>query len=268
MQTLVIDLETERDFKAVGGKQNLHLLGVSVVGTYDYATDVFYAYEKEEFPVMEEVFKKSSLVIGFNVEHFDLPVLAPHVHFDVGALTVLDLMHDVERSLGFRVSLDNLSRATLGAGKSGMGLEAIDWWNNGEKDKVKEYCLQDVRLTRDLYEFGKKEGFVLADTRDRGRVRVSVAWRDVAPSMRNIVSEALAKRVAVELEYLPDDASVFRPKKPARYKVDVHSVKADAFEGFCHSKQGIRSFSFDRIVGITTTHETYQLQHDVQGSLI
>jgi len=88
-------------------------------------------------------------------------------------------MSDVERGLGFRISLDNLSRATLGMGKSGAGLEAISWWRAGEKDRVKEYCLQDVRLTRDLYEFGRKNGFVLADTRDKGRVRISVGWASI-----------------------------------------------------------------------------------------
>lgn len=176
MNYCVLDLETERELREVGGKQNIHLLGVSVAGVYERAGDTFCAYEKEEFSALEDILRKSDLVVGFNINQFDLPVLAPHVSLTVAELPVLDLMNDVERSLGFRISLDNLSRATLGAQKSGHGLEAIKWWRDGEKQRVKDYCLQDVRLTRDLFEFGKEKGYVLADTRDRGRVRVNVRW--------------------------------------------------------------------------------------------
>jgi len=179
MNYCVLDLETEKELREVGGKENLHLLGVSVVGVYDSAENAFAAYEKEEFSKLEALLRSSELLVGFNIDHFDLPVLAPHVSFDLGRLFVLDLMADVERGLGFRMSLDNLSRATLGVGKSGAGLEAISWWRAGEKQKVKDYCLQDVKLTRDLFEFGRKNGYVLADTRDRGRVRVKVGWGDI-----------------------------------------------------------------------------------------
>lgn len=179
MNSIVLDLETEKDFKEVGGKQNMRLLGVTVVGVYRYDNDSWYAYERHEFSGLEKILNGAALLIGFNIRHFDLPVLQPHMPCDLGAIPVLDLMDDVERGLGFRISLDNLSQATLGVGKSGMGLEAIAWWREGKKDKVKEYCLHDVRLTRDLYEFGKKHGFVLADTRHKGRVRVPVAWERV-----------------------------------------------------------------------------------------
>ncbi len=180
MSEVVLDLETEKDFREVGGKQNMHLLGVTVVGIYEYAKNVFTAYEQDTFRALEKTLEECSLLIGFNIKHFDLPVLAPHVRTDLKKLAVLDLMDDVERGLGFRVSLDNLSRATLGAGKSGMGLQAIEWWRAGEKEKVKEYCLQDVRLTRDLFEFGKREGYVLADTRSGARQRIYVLWKNFA----------------------------------------------------------------------------------------
>ena len=260
----MLDLETEKSFQEVGGKHDLKLLGVTVVGVYNYASGAFSAFEKEEFDQLERILESSRLLIGFNIKHFDLPVLEPHVKFDLGRLAVLDLMGDVERNLGFRVSLDNLSRATLGTGKTGMGLEAIDWWRDGKKDKVKEYCIQDVRLTRDLYEFGKREGFVLADTRDRGRVRVLVGWRENSQSNRQILEAALAKRVAVEILYVLDGAN----KTPVRHKIDVHAISKDGFEGFCHLRRARRSFQLDRVESIILTNEPYQLQNDVQRSLI
>ncbi|KKU51934.1 MAG: hypothetical protein A3F26_02625 [Candidatus Ryanbacteria bacterium RIFCSPHIGHO2_12_FULL_47_12b] len=186
MNAIVLDLETEKEFREVGGKHNIHLLGISVVGIYEYAHDRFVAYERPEFGELEPLLVAADFLIGFNINHFDLPVLAPHVHFDVKSLRVLDLMDDVEKALGFRVSLDNLCQATLGARKSGNGLEALWWWRQGMKDKVREYCLSDVRLTRDLYEHGKNKGFILADTRDRGRVRIPVTWGAVLPEKKEI----------------------------------------------------------------------------------
>jgi DEAD/DEAH box helicase domain-containing protein len=185
MNPLVLDLETEKEIKEVGGKRNLRLLGVSVVGAYAYGGDSFIAYEKHELSALEEAIGVASFLIGFNIKYFDLPVLAPHVTLDVKSLEVLDLMDDVERGLGFRVSLDNLCNATLGAKKSGHGLEAIWWWRQGLKDKVKEYCLQDVRLTRDLYDFGKKNGYVVADTKTEGRKQIRVGWSSMVEKVDN-----------------------------------------------------------------------------------
>jgi hypothetical protein len=261
---LVLDLETEKEFGEVGGKGNMHLLGVTVAGVYNSQDDSFYAYEKEEFLRLEELLKKTSLLIGFNINHFDLPVLAPHVGMDLNTIPVLDLMEGVERALGFRIGLGNLSHATLGVGKSGVGLDAITWWRAGEKQKVKDYCLQDVRLTRDLYEFGKKNGFVFADTRDRGRVKLNVSWKDTAPSVKKILADGLEARRTVEIVYRADNPHAPRERR----KIDVVKLAADSFEAFCHTRQGKRVFMLDRVEGASLTDELYQLTRDVQPSLI
>lgn len=263
MKELVFDIETEKEFEEVGGKQNMHLLGISVVGTYSYETDSWYAYEKSEFAELETLLKKSSLLIGFNIRHFDLPVLAPHISFSTAGFAVLDLMDDVEKALGFRASLDNLATSTLNVGKSGVGLEAIQWWREGKKEKVKEYCLQDVRLTRDLYEFGKKEGYIICQTRDRGRIHLPVYWKQMHVAPRQILEDAFTKRVSVEIEYAADQKT-----PPSKRKVDVHAIMGDTFRGYCHLWQGKRIFQMDRIVGAALTNEPYQLENDVQRSLI
>jgi len=130
---------------------------------------------------------------------------------------------------------------------------------------VKEYCLQDVRLTRDLYEFGKEHGYVLADTRDRGRVKIDVSWRDSAPAVKRALEEALAHRTTIMVDYMVED-NVKIP--PSKRKVDVHAISGDSFEGYCHLRQGVRTFQINRVAAISPTNESYQLQHDVQRSLI
>jgi DEAD/DEAH box helicase domain-containing protein len=173
---LVFDIETKKSFQEVGGKHNMHLLGVSVVGVYNYADDSYRCYEENEFPALEQLLRSTARIIGFNSKHFDVPVLQPHVRAPLSAIRHLDLMNDVESYLGFRVSLDNLAKSNLGVAKTGNGLEAIRWWQEGNLEAIKKYCLDDVRITRDIYEHGKKHGAVFAETRNDPRVSIPVSW--------------------------------------------------------------------------------------------
>ena len=49
-----------------------------------------------------------------------------------------------------------LAQGTLNKGKISDGMEAINWWRNGEIEKLKEYCLKDVEITKDLFEYAKE----------------------------------------------------------------------------------------------------------------
>ncbi|MBP7006133.1 hypothetical protein KBB27_03360, partial [Patescibacteria group bacterium] len=71
---------------------------------------------------------------------------------EIARLPTVDLLADIEKQIGFRVKLDDVAHATLGIGKSGDGLMAVKYWRDGEIEKLKEYCLQDVRVTKDVYE--------------------------------------------------------------------------------------------------------------------
>jgi DEAD/DEAH box helicase domain-containing protein len=174
---LVFDIETKQSFQEVGGKHNMHLLGVSVVGVYNYADDSFVCYEEKDFPALEELLKNTKRIIGFNSKHFDVPVLQPHISVLLQSIAHLDLMEDIEKYLGFRVSLDNLAKNNLGTAKSGHGLEAIQWWKEGNVEAIKKYCIDDVRITRDVYEHGKKHGAVTAETRSDPRISIPVTWQ-------------------------------------------------------------------------------------------
>ena len=78
MKTIVLDVETKKSFDDVGGRDNLTALGVSVAGAYFYETDSFYAYEEHELPAFEARLEEAELVIGFNINNFDWPVLQPY----------------------------------------------------------------------------------------------------------------------------------------------------------------------------------------------
>ena len=178
--TLVLDLETQKSFDDVGGRGNLHLLRVSVVGLYSYQQDRFRTFTEWDTPSMRGLLEDASLIIGFNIKRFDYPVLEPYMKKSLKDLPTLDIMEEVQRALGHRLSLDSLVKATLGEGKTGHGLDAIRYFREGDLEKLNSYCLADVRLTRDLYEYGKRHGKILYEK--GGALRdIPVTWGKPAP---------------------------------------------------------------------------------------
>ncbi len=179
---IVFDIETKRSFQEVGGVNNMAKLGISVLGAYFYETEKYRAFEEHEILEFEKIIrelahKKHGRVIGFNINHFDLPVLQHYISWDLRELPSLDLMSDVENGAGFRISLDNLSQNTLMAQKSGDGMKAIECYKEGKIDEIKKYCLKDVELIKNLYEYGTREGKVYFFKRDvMNKVSITVNW--------------------------------------------------------------------------------------------
>jgi DEAD/DEAH box helicase domain-containing protein len=172
---IVLDLETQKSFEEVGGRTNLHLLRVSVAGIYSYEKDLFQTFTEWETPELGNLLSKARIVVGFNIKRFDFPVLEPYLKRNLRQLPTLDILEEAERQLGHRVSLDSMAQATLGEAKTGTGLEAIQYFRNGEIEKLKSYCLSDVRLTRDLYDFGKRHGYVRY-LRNQESMSLPVRW--------------------------------------------------------------------------------------------
>ncbi|MBI4372861.1 MAG: ribonuclease H-like domain-containing protein [Candidatus Omnitrophica bacterium] len=173
---LVLDLETQKTFDAVG-RNNLHRLKVSVVGVYDYLTDEYRIYEESEISVLEERLKTAELLIGFNIRRFDLAVLAPYLFLSVDTLPVLDLMEEIEKVRGHRVALHSVAQATLGVTKTGEGMNAVHLYEQGRIEELKRYCLNDVRLTKGIYDYGCRENRVFfISNRDWKKYEIPIAW--------------------------------------------------------------------------------------------
>ena len=176
---IVLDLETQKSFDEVGGRDNLHLLRVSVVGIYSYNQNLFRTFTEWETPSLRGILEEAGLIVGFNIKRFDYPVLEPYLKRNLRDLPTLDIMEDVQRFLGHRLSLDTLVKATLGEGKTGHGLDAIRYFREGDMEKLKSYCLADVRLTRDLYDYGKQHGHMKYEKNSESR-SIPVAWANPA----------------------------------------------------------------------------------------
>lgn len=277
--TLVIDLETKNSFADVGGEINIKKLGISVAGVYSYNQNEFFALEEHELPKLEDMLKNTDHLIGFNINHFDIPVLEPYLREDsLKGIMVTDMFVDAVNFLGHRVGLNALAKATLGESKSGHGLEALQWFKDGRVEDVKKYCLDDVRLTKNLYEHGKAKGFVLFESYTDGRIHsIPVSWGKeenpalsekggVKRSITGIVEDAFNKKVRLSIEYVSAQNTDGLGYSKVRL-VDVYGIKSREIEGYCHLRQSIRSFRLDRIVRAELTGETYFIPQDFQKTL-
>ncbi len=175
-KVVVFDLETQRSFAEVGGRSQFHRLGVSVGVAYRYDLDEFLVVKEETISELISLLLEATLVVGYNIRGFDYEVLRAYTEENLQKLPTFDLMFDLEERLGFRPKLDSVVSATLGEGKIADGMQALEWWRIGEIDKIIEYCQEDVRVTRDLYDFGKRHRWVQV-ARFGGKPRkVEVDW--------------------------------------------------------------------------------------------
>jgi len=173
---LVLDLETQKSFDEVG-RENLHRLKVSVVGVYDYLTDEYRCYAENEINQLEERIRTADLLIGFNIRKFDMPVLAPYLFLSIETVPLLDLMEEIEKVRGHRVGLHSVAQATLGVTKTGEGSNAIILYQQGRMEELKKYCLNDVKLTKEVYEYGCREHKVyFISNRDWKKYEIPIAW--------------------------------------------------------------------------------------------
>ncbi|MFV0420996.1 DEAD/DEAH box helicase [Oleidesulfovibrio sp.] len=177
----VLDVETRRSAQEVGGWHKADKMGVSIAVLYDSRDDSFYAYTEEQVPQMLLRLAEFDLVIGFNIIRFDYKVLTPLLPagtpWQLTDLPTLDMLDEVKKRLSYRLSLDNLASATLDAPKSADGLQALKWWKEGKIDEITRYCEQDVRITRDLYLFGRENGYLLFTNKAKQKVRVPASWQ-------------------------------------------------------------------------------------------
>lgn len=166
MNEVILDVETKKAFSDVGG-HNFNKLGVSFVGICErevdgkkVVSDEFVGFFEDDLSKLWTILEKADRIIGFNIIGFDFPVMQPYYHGDLSLLPVLDILDEIKKAVGHRISLNAVAKETLGDQKSGDGLDAIRYFEEGKLEKLAKYCLDDVQITRDIYLYGQKHGFV------------------------------------------------------------------------------------------------------------
>lgn len=171
------DVETQKLFEEIEDRDPGKLL-ISVVSVYKRTVDTegkqkdgemrsFWVSEARMSPTFDEmwpIFEGADRIIGFNSLGFDVPAVEPYYEkASFATLPHFDILEEIRRGFGRRIGLDAVAKETIGLDQSKIasGLDAVAWWKAKTADslaKLARYCEEDVRVTRDVYDFGVKNG--------------------------------------------------------------------------------------------------------------
>lgn len=163
MLQVILDVETKKTFEDVGGffpeKLGISFVGVNIRNGSGEEGE-YRSYFEKDLPKLFPLLEKADVVVGFNIDGFDMPTFTSYYSGDITKIPTLDLMLRIKDSVGHRIGLNAVAQETLGIGKSGDGLDAIKYYKNQQWDKLEKYCIQDVRVTKELLDFGYNKGEV------------------------------------------------------------------------------------------------------------
>lgn len=159
MRYVVFDLETQNIFQEVGSSDPT-ALDISVGSVYDSETDKYTTVTIDEIEKLWPIIEKADALVGYNSNHFDIPLLNKYYPGDLTQIKSIDILEDIKASLGRRLRLDSVAQATIGAKKSADGLQAVRWWREGKIKEIMKYCEQDVKVTKQVFEYARKNGHV------------------------------------------------------------------------------------------------------------
>ncbi len=171
------------DIETIGDIKQFDSLKMTVVSIYQYETDTYQSFEEHELKELWPIFERAERLIGFNSEHFDIPVLNKYYAGDLTRFPHLDMLKVIKEMNGSRYKLNDLAKATLQIEKSADGLQAMQWFAEGKLDEIKKYCEQDVKVTKELYEYGRKNKMLYYTTLT-GELRPLAVNFDFSPQVQ------------------------------------------------------------------------------------
>ena len=168
MIEVIFDVETKKLFEEIEGRDP-GKLELSVASAYRREIDEegreikgeMRSFWEKELKELWPWFEEADRIIGFNSIGFDVPVLQPYYEGNLAKLNHFDIMDKVKEALGHRLSLNVIARETLDETKIAVGTDAVKWWKAGDEESLanlKKYCEMDVVVTRNVYDYAKKEG--------------------------------------------------------------------------------------------------------------
>lgn len=159
MNYIIFDLETQNIFSDVGSSDPTDL-DISVATVYESDTDTYTTVAIDELENIWPIIERADALVGYNSNHFDIPLLNKYYPGDLTMIKSIDLLEDIKLSLGRRLRLDSVAHATIGAKKSADGLQAVRWWREGNIAAIKKYCEQDVKVTKKVFDYARAHGHV------------------------------------------------------------------------------------------------------------
>ncbi len=175
MREITFDIETANAFPTLS-RNDLSRMELAVVAIHDSETGEYSSYSKEELTKLWPILETADVLIGYNSNSFDIPLLNNYYPGDLTKIRSLDLLVEVQTALGRRLRLQSIAQGTLKVSKSGDGLQSVRWWQEGLYDKVREYCIQDVRITRKIYDYALEHGSLkYKDLKDTKTIKIDTS---------------------------------------------------------------------------------------------
>ena len=103
-------------------------------------------------------------------------VLQAYYPGNTASLPIFDILDDIKSIIGKRIGLNDVASVTLNEKKSGHGLMAIDYYKEGKWDELKKYCMDDVMVTKKLFDYGFEKGEIFY-MNEVGKVPIKVNWK-------------------------------------------------------------------------------------------
>lgn len=143
------------------GWQDHANMGISVIGAYDYTEQRYRVFCGDN---MEAFWKatEAKILVGFNSIPFDNAVIAATYGVQLPEKRCYDLLREIWASVGLGpvfspethggFGLDAVCAQNFGTRKSGNGALAPVLWQQGKIGEVIDYCLNDIALTKQVFE--------------------------------------------------------------------------------------------------------------------
>jgi len=179
MNYVIFDLETQNIFQDVGSSDPA-ALDISVGSFYETATNTYTTVSIDELKKVWPILERADALVGYNSNHFDIPLLNKYYPGDLTQIKSIDILESIRLSLGRRLRLDNVAKATVGAKKSADGLQAVRWWREGKLNEIKKYCEQDVQVTKKVFDYIMEHGHIkFKDGYRKQEVVIDITtWKD------------------------------------------------------------------------------------------
>ncbi len=178
----VYDLEIKKEISECSkGWQSHDEMGISCLGAFDYKTGRYRIFDESNLPEFFRI-TKGYLLVGFNTVNFDSKVISGTANIENWANGDFDILREIWISQGldpdnFNMSthggykLDDVAFDTIRLRKSGSGGHAPLLYKQGCIAELHDYCLEDVRIEKELFEFIVRFGYVI---RNGKRIRLNI----------------------------------------------------------------------------------------------
>lgn len=179
---VVFDVETDRLLdKTRSNYEDLRITVAAAYSTRDETMHTCFGDREGGLDPLATLFddEATDVVVAYNGRGFDFRVLKNHFPLDrvrAWEQKLIDPFEVIREQTGSWVKLDELLEANGLPRKSANGVAAVEWWADGRKEEVAEYCRDDVQGLVDLLALGK---FVFPIKRWEGRTQVVSEWAEL-----------------------------------------------------------------------------------------